>query len=78
MSKRDDNTTLAELRKLMGRDADIQIDGGITSENVAEAAAAGANIFVAGTAVFGQKDRAAAVAAIRENALKGIEKWSEQ
>jgi ribulose-phosphate 3-epimerase len=69
---------VSELRKLMGPQADIQIDGGITPGNVAAAAAAGANIFVAGTAVFGQKDRAAAVAAIRENAMSGVRKWTRQ
>lgn len=60
---------VAELRKLMGPDADIQIDGGIGLGTVTEAAAAGANVFVAGTAVFGNEDRAAAVKALREGAL---------
>lgn len=64
---------VAELRSLMGPDADIQIDGGIGPETVLEAARAGANIFVAGNAVFGQEDRAAAIAAIREAALRGTE-----
>jgi ribulose-phosphate 3-epimerase len=39
----------------------IEIDGGIGPDNIADAAAAGAEIFVAGTSVFGQPDPAAAV-----------------
>jgi ribulose-phosphate 3-epimerase len=43
----------------------IQVDGGITPQTIGEAAAAGAQCFVAGTAVFGQKDYAQAIAALR-------------
>jgi ribulose-phosphate 3-epimerase len=39
----------------------IEIDGGIGPDNIAEAVAAGAEIFVAGTSVFGKGDPAAAV-----------------
>lgn len=39
----------------------IEIDGGIGPDNIADAATAGAEIFVAGTSVFGQPDPAAAV-----------------
>jgi ribulose-phosphate 3-epimerase len=39
----------------------IEIDGGIGPDNIADAAAAGAEIFVAGTSVFGRSDPAAAV-----------------
>lgn len=45
----------AELKKLIDRQGlktDIEVDGGITLENVEEAMAAGANIIVAGSAVF--------------------------
>jgi len=62
---------LTELRKLMGPEADIQIDGGIDENRIVEAANAGANIFVAGTAVFGNENRTAAIAALREGALRG-------
>ncbi|HEX8337811.1 MAG TPA: ribulose-phosphate 3-epimerase [Pyrinomonadaceae bacterium] len=41
-------------------DVRIEVDGGIDRDNIAEVAAAGAEIFVAGTAVFGQPDPAAA------------------
>ncbi|MDH3606482.1 MAG: ribulose-phosphate 3-epimerase [Acidimicrobiia bacterium] len=45
--------------------ADIQIDGGITPETGRRARAAGADIFVAGTAIFGQPDPVEAVATLR-------------
>jgi ribulose-phosphate 3-epimerase len=49
-------TKLRSVRTLIGaRPIDIEIDGGITSEIAPEAARAGANVFVAGSAVF--KDR---------------------
>ncbi|MDR3128183.1 MAG: ribulose-phosphate 3-epimerase [Bifidobacteriaceae bacterium] len=48
----------------------IEVDGGITSQNVHLAAAAGANIFVAGSAVFNAKNRADEIALIRQNATK--------
>lgn len=40
----------------MGLSAEIEVDGGITSDTIPEAAMAGASIFVAGTAVFGGAD----------------------
>jgi ribulose-phosphate 3-epimerase len=47
--------------------ADIEIDGGITSENIGRAAEAGANVFVAGTAIFGAEDPVEAVRELRRN-----------
>jgi ribulose-phosphate 3-epimerase len=44
---------------------DLEIDGGITSETAPEAIAAGARVLVAGNAIFGQKDYAAAIRALR-------------
>jgi ribulose-phosphate 3-epimerase len=41
--------------------AALEVDGGITTETIAEAWGAGADTFVAGTAVFGAADPAAAV-----------------
>jgi ribulose-phosphate 3-epimerase len=66
---------ITQLRELMGPQADIQIDGGIAPETVAQAAEAGANVFVAGTAVFGQKDRAVAVKTLRKKALEAAGAW---
>ena len=51
-----------------GLDVDIEVDGGITPQTIGEAARAGANVFVAGTAVFGQPDYAAAIRALRKGA----------
>jgi ribulose-phosphate 3-epimerase len=45
--------------------ADIEIDGGITASTIASARDAGANIFVAGSAVFGDPDPAAAIRTLR-------------
>ena len=47
--------TLDKIRKLreMAPDIDIEVDGGVNKDNVAELVRAGANVLVAGTAVFG-------------------------
>jgi ribulose-phosphate 3-epimerase len=47
----------------------IEVDGGENVATAAQAAAAGATAIVAGSAIFGTKNYAAAIAAIRENAL---------
>lgn len=49
-----------------GFTGEIEIDGGIAPETAGDALAAGATVLVAGTAVFGQRDRAAAITALRE------------
>ena len=49
-------------------DVDLEVDGGVGPETIARVARAGANVFVAGTAVFGTPDRAAAIAALRRAA----------
>lgn len=54
----------AELSKL-GLNVDIQVDGGINEKNAPEAIAAGANILVAGSAVFKAQDRQTAIDALR-------------
>ena len=46
---------------------ELEVDGGIGVETAAAAKAAGANVLVAGSAVFGKADRAAAIAAIRNS-----------
>ena len=46
-------------------DLEIEVDGGIKTDNAAEVAAAGADILVAGSEVFGAKDYAAAIKGIR-------------
>ncbi len=44
---------------------DIEIDGGVTMQNAAQIREAGANVLVAGSAVFGAEDMAEAIAALR-------------
>ena len=60
---------LREIRKLIdesGKEILLEIDGGITAENVAEVKAAGADVIVAGSAVFKASDRAAMIAKLKE------------
>lgn len=69
-------STLETIRRIRamsaGRDIDIEVDGGIGPETVAEAARAGANAFVAGNAVFkgGPAGYAERIAAIRAGAAE--------
>jgi len=60
---------LKRLRALIGPDVALEVDGGIGAETARRCAQAGATVFVAGTAVFGAEDPAAAVKAI--NAAAG-------
>jgi len=61
---------MAEARGL--RDLWIEVDGGIGPANAAEVARAGANVLVAGSAVFGAPVYAEAISAIRSEAQKGL------
>ena len=59
---------LAEVRSRIDaseRDIRLEVDGGIKVDNIGAAAAAGADTFVAGTAIFGQPDYAATIAEMR-------------
>ncbi|MEK0306682.1 ribulose-phosphate 3-epimerase [Bifidobacterium favimelis] len=51
-----------------GLDTHIQVDGGVSPSTAATVAQAGADVLVAGSAVYGAADRAAAIEAIREKA----------
>lgn len=51
---------IAEWRERHGARWRLEVDGGIAPATIARTAAAGADVFVAGTAIFGQPDRAAA------------------
>ncbi len=55
---------LVRIRTLIGPEIALEVDGGIDAETAAKCAAAGATVFVAGTAVFGAQDPAAAVQTI--------------
>jgi len=49
-----------------GREIRLEIDGGVKVENIAEIARAGADTFVAGSAIFGAKDYKATITALRK------------
>lgn len=55
-----------QLVQSSGKDIDIEIDGGITKENVSAVKRAGANVIVAGSTVFKEKDRKAIIKFLRE------------
>lgn len=64
-------SSLAKLRAAReqidasGREIRLEVDGGVKVENVREIAAAGADTFVAGSAIFGSDDYAATIAAMK-------------
>jgi ribulose-phosphate 3-epimerase len=64
---------IAEVRRRVaasGRDVRVEVDGGIKVDNIAAAAKAGADMFVAGSAIFGSKDYAATIRSMRSALVK--------
>jgi ribulose-phosphate 3-epimerase len=61
---------LADEARRRGSAVWLQVDGGIGESTIAQAAEAGADTFVAGSAVFGASDPAAAIAALRAGAAR--------
>ena len=61
---------LADEARLRGSSIWLQVDGGIGESTIAQAAEAGADTFVAGSAVFGSSDPDAAIAALRASATR--------
>jgi ribulose-phosphate 3-epimerase len=57
--------TVRRLIDASGRSIRLEVDGGIKVDNIASVAAAGADTFVAGSAIFGAQDYAATIAAMR-------------
>jgi ribulose-phosphate 3-epimerase len=60
---------ISEVRKRIqatGRPIWLEVDGGVKTDNIAEIARAGADTFVAGSAIFGSKDYAATIRQMRE------------
>lgn len=51
---------------------DIQIDGGINEETIVEAVEAGANVFVAGSAIYGKENRKEALERIKDAGMKAL------
>jgi ribulose-phosphate 3-epimerase len=56
---------------ISGRTVRLEVDGGVKPDNIAEIARAGADTFVAGSAVFGSADWAATIAALKAGAAQG-------
>ena len=66
---------LREVRKRIdasGRDIRLEIDGGVQASNIGEIAAAGADTFVAGSAIFNAPDYGEVIRAMRENVAKAV------
>jgi len=66
---------LREARDIIdasGRDIRLEIDGGVKVDNIGKIAAAGADTFVAGSAIFGSDDYAATIAAMRAEIDKAL------
>lgn len=65
---------IAELRQRIeerGLKVEIEVDGGVKADNIASMAAAGADVFVAGSAVFSTPDYGQTIALLRKNAVEG-------
>ncbi len=64
---------LAQVRKLIdksGRDIRLEVDGGVSVDNIGEIAQAGADMFVAGSAIFGSEDYQATIQRMRAELAK--------
>ncbi|MFC0227792.1 ribulose-phosphate 3-epimerase [Serratia aquatilis] len=64
---------LRQVRKLIddsGRDIRLEVDGGVKADNIAEIAAAGADMFVAGSAIFSKPDYRAVIDEMRSELAK--------
>jgi ribulose-phosphate 3-epimerase len=67
---------IAEVRRRVrasGREIRIEVDGGIKADNIAAVARAGADTFVAGSAIFGSADYAATIRALRAGIAAGTQ-----
>nr|WP_282553471.1 ribulose-phosphate 3-epimerase [Providencia sneebia] len=70
-------TKLRQVRKMIdesGYDIRLEIDGGVKVDNIAEIAAAGADTFVAGSAIFGHHDYKTVIDAMRKE-LEKVSQW---
>ena len=71
-------STLDKLREVReridasGRDIRLEVDGGVKVDNIGEIAAAGADTFVAGSAIFSADDYPATIAAMREQIKQAV------
>jgi ribulose-phosphate 3-epimerase len=61
---------LREMMRRKGLDAQVEVDGGINADTIARVSAAGADVFVAGSAIFHSKDYGETIRAMREKIRK--------
>ena len=61
-------TRLRQRIDQLGKPIELEVDGGVKIDNIERIAAAGADVFVAGSAVFGANDYAATIRRLRDNA----------
>ncbi|RKZ99604.1 MAG: ribulose-phosphate 3-epimerase, partial [Gammaproteobacteria bacterium] len=67
-------TKLSQAREMItqsGRDIRLQVDGGVKVDNIKEIAAAGADTFVAGSAIFNSDDYKTTIDAMRQAIKNG-------
>ena len=64
----DKTRKVREMIDATGREVRLEIDGGVKVDNIGEIAAAGADTFVAGSAIFGSADYAATISRMKANA----------
>jgi len=62
---------MIDMRRL---DVDLEVDGGVAPGTAAKVVEAGARVLVAGSAVYGQRDYSAAIAALRQDGALGLER----
>jgi ribulose-phosphate 3-epimerase len=65
---------IAELRRridMLGLPIELEVDGGVKVDNIETIAAAGADVFVAGSAVFGTENYQMTIAQLKENGIQG-------
>ena len=68
---------ITELRRRIeqrGLQVEIEVDGGVKADNIGRMAAAGADVFVAGSAVFSIPDYGQTISLLRQNAIEGLGK----
>ena len=74
-------STLAKIWQLrqridaMGLEVDIEVDGGVSTTTIADIAEAGANVFVAGSAVYNSDDYEETIDSLRKQAEKGAARY---
>jgi ribulose-phosphate 3-epimerase len=64
-------TALRRMIDALGLPIELEVDGGVKIDNIEQIAAAGADVFVAGSAVFGTEDYSATIAQLKKNGQVG-------